>query len=47
MLQITFDSIGDGVITTDTKRNVVSLNKVAEEKNHLKDVLNKKISMKS
>lgn len=30
-LQITFDSIGDGVITTDTNRNVLSLNKVAEE----------------
>jgi len=30
-LQITFDSIGDGVITTDINRNVVNLNKVAEE----------------
>ena len=30
-LKITLDSIGDGVITTDTKRNVVKLNKVAEE----------------
>ncbi|SHI13531.1 PAS domain S-box-containing protein/diguanylate cyclase (GGDEF) domain-containing protein [Sporobacter termitidis DSM 10068] len=30
-LQITLNSIGDGVITTDTDRNVVGLNKVAEE----------------
>jgi diguanylate cyclase (GGDEF)-like protein/PAS domain S-box-containing protein len=30
-LQITLDSIGDGVITTDINRNVLSLNKIAEE----------------
>jgi len=30
-LKITFDSIGDGVITTDINRNVLNLNKVAEE----------------
>jgi diguanylate cyclase (GGDEF)-like protein/PAS domain S-box-containing protein/putative nucleotidyltransferase with HDIG domain len=30
-LQITFDSIGDGVITTDIHRNVQKLNTVAEE----------------